>query len=60
MIARPSRASAGSWAWAPGSMRAAGLTSTRSGATGGFARSQLWRQMLADALGVSIQFPEGR
>jgi gluconokinase len=28
-------------------------------ATGGFARSPLWRQMLADALGMAIEFPEG-
>ena len=42
-----------------GSMRAAGLDIHEIRATGGFARSQLWRQMLADALGVSIQFPQG-
>jgi gluconokinase len=28
-------------------------------ATGGFARSALWRQMLADALGMPIGFPAG-
>jgi gluconokinase len=28
-------------------------------ATGGFARSDLWRQMLADALGMPIGFPAG-
>jgi gluconokinase len=28
-------------------------------ATGGFARSELWKQMLADALGMPISFPEG-
>ena len=42
-----------------GSMRAAGLDIHEIRATGGFARSQLWRQMLADALGVAIQFPQG-
>ncbi len=29
-------------------------------ATGGFARSPLWRQMLTDALGIEIGFPEVR
>jgi gluconokinase len=28
-------------------------------ATGGFARSPLWRQILADALGMPVGFPEG-
>jgi gluconokinase len=27
-------------------------------ATGGFARSDLWRQMLSDALGMEVGFPE--
>ena len=41
------------------SMRAAGLEIHELRATGGFARSPLWRQMLADALGTPISFPEG-
>jgi gluconokinase len=41
------------------SMRAAGNEVRQIRATGGFARSPLWRQMLADALGMEIQFPAG-
>jgi gluconokinase len=41
------------------SMRAAGNEVRQVRATGGFARSPLWRQMLADALGIEIQFPAG-
>jgi len=41
------------------SMRAAGNEIRQVRATGGFARSPLWRQMLADALGMEIQFPAG-
>ena len=42
-----------------GSMRAAGNEVREIRATGGFARSPLWRQMLADALGMPIAFPAG-
>ena len=41
------------------SMRAAGLEVTEIRATGGFARSPLWRQMLADVLGMPVHFPAG-
>jgi gluconokinase len=41
------------------SMRAAGNEIRQVRATGGFARSPLWRQMLADALGMEIQFAAG-
>jgi gluconokinase len=41
------------------SMRAAGNEIREIRATGGFARSPLWRQMLADALGMEIHFPSG-
>jgi gluconokinase len=41
------------------SMRAAGNEIHQVRATGGFARSPLWRQMLADALGMEVQFPAG-
>jgi len=41
------------------SMRAAGLDIHEMRATGGFARSPLWKQMLADTLGMPISFPEG-
>lgn len=41
------------------SMREAGNEVHEMRATGGFARSPLWRQMLADALGMSIGFPAG-
>ena len=41
------------------SMRAAGNEIRQVRATGGFARSPLWRQMLADALGMEIHFPAG-
>ncbi|WP_369070183.1 gluconokinase [Kineococcus terrestris] len=41
------------------SLRAAGLEITELRATGGFARSPLWRQMLADALGTEIGFAGG-
>jgi gluconokinase len=38
-------------------MAAAGLELTELRATGGFARSPFWRQLLADALGTTIGFP---
>src|SRR3954451_15087400 len=38
------------------SMRAAGNEVREIRATGGFARSPLWRQMLADALGIDVAF----
>jgi gluconokinase len=41
------------------SMRAAGNEVHEVRATGGFARSPLWRQILADALGLDVQFPAG-
>ena len=41
------------------SMRAAGNEVREIRATGGFARSPLWRQILADALGMEIRFPAG-
>jgi gluconokinase len=41
------------------SMRDAGNEVREIRATGGFARSDLWRQMLADALGMPIGFPSG-
>jgi gluconokinase len=41
------------------SMRAAGNEVREIRATGGFARSPLWRQILADTLGMDVQFPAG-
>lgn len=41
------------------SVRAAGNEVNEIRATGGFARSALWRQMLADVLGTPIGFPAG-
>ncbi len=41
------------------SMRSAGLAVEQIRATGGFARSPLWRQMLADVLGTDISFASG-
>jgi len=41
------------------SMRAAGNEVREIRATGGFARSPLWRQILADTLGTDIGFPAG-
>ncbi|MEA2302880.1 MAG: gluconokinase [Solirubrobacteraceae bacterium] len=41
------------------SVREAGAEVREIRATGGFARSGLWRQMLADALGCPIGFPRG-
>jgi gluconokinase len=41
------------------SVRDAGNEVDEIRATGGFARSDLWRQMLADALGMPIGFPAG-
>ena len=41
------------------SMRAAGNEVVEIRATGGFSRSPLWRQMLADVLGLDIGFPAG-
>jgi gluconokinase len=38
-------------------MRAAGLELAEVRATGGFARSPFWRQLLADVLGTPIGFP---
>ena len=38
-------------------MRSAGLEPTELRATGGFARSPFWRQLLADVLGTPIGFP---
>ena len=42
------------------SVREAGNEVREIRATGGFARSPLWRQMLADALGMEIGFPKGQ
>jgi gluconokinase len=39
-------------------MQAAGLQLTELRATGGFARSPFWRQLLADILGTPIGFPD--
>ncbi|WP_445262992.1 gluconokinase [Pseudokineococcus sp. 1T1Z-3] len=41
------------------SLREAGHDITEIRATGGFARSAVWRQMLADVLGMDISFPSG-
>jgi gluconokinase len=41
------------------SVRAAGAEVREVRATGGFARSPLWRQLLTDALGVDVLFPAG-
>src|SRR3954453_4311083 len=41
------------------SMRAAGVEVREMRAPGGFARSALWRQLLADALGMPVGFPAG-
>jgi gluconokinase len=41
------------------SLRDAGNEVDEIRATGGFARSVLWRQMLCDALGQDVGFPEG-
>jgi gluconokinase len=41
------------------SLREAGNEVREVRATGGFARSELWRQMLADVLGMPIGFPAG-
>jgi gluconokinase len=41
------------------SLRDAGNDVVEIRATGGFARSTLWRQMLCDALGHDVGFPEG-
>jgi gluconokinase len=42
------------------SLGAAGIEVREIRATGGFARSQFWRQLLADVLGMSVNFPAGR
>jgi len=41
------------------SMRDAGSEITEIRATGGFARSDLWRRILADSLGMPVAFPAG-
>jgi gluconokinase len=41
------------------SVRAAGNEVREIRATGGFSRSPLWRQMLADVLGLNVGFPAG-
>ncbi|TWJ23807.1 gluconokinase [Micromonospora endolithica] len=41
------------------SVRAAGNEVREIRASGGFARSPLWRQMLADVLGMPVRFPAG-
>ena len=40
------------------SMEAAGIEVREIRATGGFARSEVWRQMLTDALAMAIGFPQ--
>jgi gluconokinase len=40
------------------SMKAAGIEVDELRATGGFARSTLWRQMLTDALAMDVGFPD--
>jgi gluconokinase len=41
------------------SMDAAGIEVRQLRATGGFARSPFWRQLLADVLGIPVNFPAG-
>ncbi|MGN9808182.1 gluconokinase [Micromonospora sp. BQ11] len=41
------------------SVKAAGNEVREIRASGGFARSRLWRQMLADVLGMPVRFPAG-
>lgn len=41
------------------SMRAAGLEVDEIRATGGFARSRWWRQVLSDCLGMTVGYPNG-
>jgi gluconokinase len=43
-----------------GSMRDAGNEIDEVRATGGFARSPFWRQLLTDVLGLSVAFTQGR
>ncbi|MBJ7609940.1 MAG: gluconokinase [Candidatus Dormibacteraeota bacterium] len=41
------------------SVRAAGMEVHEVRATGGFAHSEFWRQLLTDALGIDVHFPQG-
>ena len=41
------------------SMTSAGIEIRELRATGGFARSAFWRQLLADVLGIPVHFPQG-
>jgi gluconokinase len=41
------------------SMDSAGIDVRELRATGGFARSPFWRQLLADVLGIPVHFPKG-
>ena len=52
--ARRSRASASSWRSCSTPLRDAGYEIREVRATGGFVRSALWKEILADALGVGL------